>query len=44
MPAEDLGTWPDIAGIGEEGSELGMKEDWSMDKGGEREVMNTETI
>jgi len=27
MPAEDLGTWPDIVGTGEEGSELGMEED-----------------
>ena len=42
---EDSGTWPDIVGIGEEGSELGMVEDWNTDKGREeREILNKQTI
>jgi len=44
MPVEDLDTWSDIVETGKKGSELGMEEDWSIDKEGEREVMNTETI
>ena len=41
MPMEDLGTWPNIVGIEKERSELGMVEDWNMDRGGgEREILN----
>ena len=39
MPVEDLGTWPDIVGTGEGGSELGRVKDWNMDKGGAREKL-----
>jgi len=45
MPVEDLGTWPDIVGIGEEESELGMAEDWNTGRGREeREILNNQTI
>ena len=41
MFVEDLGTWADIVGTGKEGSELGMTEDWNMNRGGkEREILN----
>ena len=41
MSVENLCTWPNIVGIGEEESELGMAEDWNMDRGGEeREILN----
>ena len=32
MLVEDLDTWLDIIGIGEEETELGMAEDWNMDR------------
>ena len=45
MLAADSGTWPDIVGTGGEGSELGMAEDWNIDRGEkEREILNNQTI
>ena len=45
MPVEDSGTWHNIVGIGEEESELGMAEDWNMNRSGEeREILNNWTI
>ena len=45
MIVEDLGTWSDIVGTGKEESELGMAEDWNMDRDGEeREILNNWTI
>ena len=44
IPVRNLGIWPNIVGIEEEGSELEIVENWSTDKGGERKVTNTETI
>ena len=45
MLVEDSGTWPNIVGIEEKGSELGMVEDWNIDRGGkEREILSNQTI
>jgi len=45
MPVGDSGTWPNIVGTGKRGSELGMAEDWNMDKDREeREISNNWTI
>ena len=45
MPMGDSDTQPDIVVIGERRSELGVVEDWSMNKGGkEREILNNQTI
>jgi len=41
MPAEDLGTWPNIVEIGKKELELGIIEDWNIDRGEEeREILN----
>jgi len=37
MLVEDLDTWLNIVGTREEETELGMAEDWNMDKDGELE-------
>ena len=39
MPVEVLGTWPAIAGIGEEGSQW-MEEGWNMEEEGSRATSN----
>jgi len=45
MLVKDLGTWPDIAEIREEESELEVAGDWNIDKNGEeREIMDNRTI
>jgi len=45
MLVADSGTWPDIIETRGEGLELGIEEDWNMDKSGEeREILNNQTI
>ena len=42
---ENSGTWPDIAGIREEESELWIAEDQNMDRNGEeRKITDNRTI
>jgi len=45
MLVEDSGIWPNIVGIGEKGSKLGMVEDCNIGRDGkEREILNNWTI
>jgi len=40
----DLGIWPNIIGMGYREARQWKEEEWSMDNGKEREILNTQTI